>query len=185
MEEIQKYIDGLKSGKTILYPTDTVWGIGCDATNEEAVQKIIKIKKRAEGNSFIILVDSWHMVERYTPEFHAVCYELGDLAEKPLTIVYPNAKNIAPSALASDGSIGIRITKDPFCIKLIKGMRKPLISTSANLSGKPTPESFAEISEKIKERVDLIADHRQKEQLTNPSQIIKIDEDGTFTIIRR
>jgi L-threonylcarbamoyladenylate synthase len=184
MEDIQVYIDLLKSGKTILYPSDTIWALGCDATNEEACQKIMQLKNRTEGNSFIILVDGWHMVERYIPEFHEVCYELGDLAEKPLTIVYPNARNIAPSALAADGSIGIRITNDPTCVKLIKGMRKPLISTSANFSGKPSPQSYAEISDKIKANVDVIIEERLKEQMTTPSQIIKVDIDGTFKIIR-
>ncbi len=184
MEDIQHYINLLKSGKTILYPSDTVWGIGCDATNEEACQKIMEIKKRSPESSFIVLVDGWHMVERYIPEFHDVCYELGDLAEKPLTIIYPHAKNIAPCALAADGSVGIRITTDPTCIKLIKGLRKPLISTSANFSGKPTPESYAEISEKIKQSVDGIIEERLKEQMSTPSQIIKVDADGTFKIIR-
>ena len=184
MTDIQTYIDLLKSGKTILYPSDTIWGIGCDATNEEACQKIMSIKNRPAENSFIILVDGWHMVERYIPEFHEVCYELGDFAVRPLTIIYPNAKNIAPSALAEDGSIGIRITTDPTCIKLIKGMRKPLISTSANLSGKPSPQSFAEISDKIKSGVDGIIEERLKEQMTLPSQIIKVETDGTFKIIR-
>jgi len=185
MEDIQTYIDLLKSGKTILYPTDTIWGIGCDATNEEACQKIMSIKKRPSENSFIILVDGWHMVERYIPEFHDVCYELGDLAENPLTIIYPHAKNIAPSAVAEDGSVGIRITTDPTCIKLIKGLRKPLISTSANLSGKPSPESFDEISEKIKEGVDGIIMERLKQRMITPSQIIKVDTDGTIKIIRK
>ena len=177
MSDIQTYIDLLKTGKTILYPTDTIWGIGCDATNEDACQKIMSIKNRPAENSFIVLVDSWQMVERYIPEFHEVCYELGDAAVRPLTIIYPNARNLAPS-------VGIRITKDPTCIKLIRGLKKPLISTSANLSGKPSPHTFAEISDQIKKGVDGIIEERLTEQMTLPSQIIKIDEAGTFKIIR-
>ncbi len=184
MSDIQTYIDLLKTGKTILFPTDTIWGIGCDATNEDACQKIMSIKNRPAENSFIVLVDSWQMVERYIPEFHEVCYELGDAAVRPLTIIYPNARNLAPSVVAADGSVGIRITKDPTCIKLIRGLKKPLISTSANLSGKPSPHTFAEISDQIKKGVDGIIEERLTEQMTLPSQIIKIDEAGTFKIIR-
>lgn len=185
MIDIQEYIDLLKTGKIILYPTDTIWGIGCDATNEEACQKIMTLKNRPAENSFIILVDGWHMVERYIPEFHEVCYELGDYAVRPLTIIYPNARNLAPSAVAKDGSVGIRITTDPTCIKLIKGLKKPLISTSANLSGKPAPHNFAEIADKIKTGVDGIVMDRINEQMSAPSQVIKVETDGTFKIIRQ
>jgi len=142
------------------------------------------LKNREEETSFIMLVDSFQMIERYVPEFHEVCYELGDFAVTPLTIIYPNAKNIAPSVLAADGSVGIRITTDPTCIKLIKGLRKPLISTSANLSGKPTPMNYDEISEEIKKGVDGIIEERLKERMSSPSQIIKVETDGTFKIIR-
>lgn len=182
--DITEYIELLRTGKTILYPTDTIWGLGCDATNEEACQKIMSLKNRPAENSFIILVDSFQMVERYVPEFHEVCYELGDCADKPLTIIYPNARNLAPSAVAKDGSVGIRITKDPLCIKLIRGLKKPLISTSSNLSGKPFPQTFSEISDQIKKGVDGIVMERINERMTTPSQIIKIDESGTFKIIR-
>lgn len=185
MIDIQEHIDLLKTGKIILYPTDTIWGIGCDATNEEACQKIMTLKNRPAENSFIILVDGWHMVERYIPEFHEVCYELGDYAVRPLTIIYPNARNLAPSAVATDGSVGIRITTDSTCIKLIKGLKKPLISTSANLSGKPAPHNFAEISDKIKTGVNGIVMDRINEQMTSPSQVIKVETDGTFKIIRQ
>jgi L-threonylcarbamoyladenylate synthase len=184
MTDLTEYIELVRSGKTILYPTDTIWGLGCDATNEEAVQKIIALKNRPAENSFIILVDSFQMVERYIPEFHEVCYELGDYADKPLTIIYPNARNLAPSVVAKDGSVGIRITKDPLCIKLIKGTRKPLLSTSANLSGKPFPQTFSEISDQLKKGVDGIIEERTTEKMTLPSQIIKVDVDGTFKIIR-
>ncbi len=184
MDDIQSYIDLLKTGKTILYPTDTIWGLGCDATNEDACQKIFTLKNRSVESSFIVLVDSFQMVERYIPEFHEVCYELGDCADTPLTIIYPHARNLAPSVLAKDGSVGIRITKDPLCIKLIRGLKKPLISTSANLSGKPHPQTFAEISDQIKKGVDGIIEQRLTERMTTPSQIIKVDTDGTVKIIR-
>jgi L-threonylcarbamoyladenylate synthase len=182
--DLQTCIDTLKRGKTILYPTDTIWGLGCDATNEEACQKIMALKHRPSENSFIILVDSFQMVERYVPEFHEVCYDLGDYADKPLTIIYPNARNLAPSAVAADGSVGIRITRDPLCIQLIKGLKKPLISTSANLSGKPHPQTFSEISEQLKKGVDFVMEERLTEKMIAPSQIIKVGVDGSFKIIR-
>lgn len=178
------HIELLKAGKTILYPTDTIWGIGCDATNEMACQKIMEIKNRPENKSFIVLVDGFPMLERYVPEFHEVCYDLADLATSPLTIIYPNAKGIAKSALATDGSVGIRITKDPVCLKLIRGMRKPLLSTSANLSGEKNPESFDEINPRIKDMVDGIVEERLTEKMTKASQIIKIELDGTVKVIR-
>jgi len=113
-------IEVLKNGGTILYPTDTIWGIGCDATNEEACQKIIKMKNRPEEKSFILLMDGFQMLEKYVPDFNEVCYDLVELSEDPLTIIYPSAKGIAPSILASDGTVGIRITKYPICLKLIR-----------------------------------------------------------------
>src|SRR5690606_33095614 len=179
MEEI---IEGLKKGSTVLYPTDTVWGLGCDATNEEACQKILALKNRPEEKSFILLVDNFNMIERYIPEFHEICYDLADLAVKPLTIIYPNAKGLAPSVIAADGSVGIRITQDPNCLKLIKGIRKPLVSTSANISGQPTPTSFSEIDESIKTNVDFIVKERLTEKMTTPSQIIKIGINGDVKV---
>lgn len=184
MLEINDFVESLKKGGTILYPTDTIWGIGCDATNEEACQKIIQLKNRPKESSFIILVDSFQMVERYVPDFHEVCYELADNADKPLTIIYPNSRNLAPSVIAEDGTVGIRITKDPNCIKLIKALKKPLLSTSANLSGKPFPLTFDEINNQIKNGVDLIFEDRLKEKMDTPSQIIKIELNGGVKIIR-
>lgn len=177
-------IEVLKNGGTILYPTDTIWGIGCDATNEEACQKIIKIKNRPEEKSFILLMDGFQMLEKYVPDFNAVCYDLVDLSEDPITIIYPSAKGIAPSILASDGTVGIRITKDPICLKLIRGLRKPIVSTSANPSGKPIPSNFSEIDPLIKQGVDAILEERTNEQMTIPSKIIKIGLDGSVKIIR-
>ncbi len=178
-------IEQLKDGKVILYPTDTIWGIGCDATNEEACKRIIELKKRAANKSFIVLVDGFQMLEKYVPEFHEICYDLADLATSPLTIIYPNAKGLASSVLAEDGSVGIRITQDPLCVKLIRGMKKPLVSTSANISNHPNPTCFSEIDESLKKDVDGTVFERLNETMNLPSQIIKIDLDGTVKIIRK
>lgn len=178
-------LETLKNGGTILYPTDTIWGIGCDATNDEACQKIMQIKNRPAEKSFVILVDSIQMIEKYIPEFPEVCYDLVDLADKPLTIIYPNARNLAPTVLAADGSVGIRVTKDPLCVKLIRSMRKPLVSTSANLSGEPNPTRFAEIHSSIKENVNFVVLERLEEVRTSASQIIKIGTDSSIQIIRK
>ncbi|MGV3630807.1 MAG: L-threonylcarbamoyladenylate synthase [Bacteroidota bacterium] len=185
MTDKTEIIETLKNGGTILYPTDTVWGLGCDATNEEACRKILQIKKRPENKSFIVLVDSFLMLERYVPEFPEVCYDLADLATRPLTLIYPNARGLAPSILAEDGSVGIRITKDPLCLALIRGLKKPLVSTSANISGEKTPGSFAEISEEVKSGVDFIVRERLTESCDVPSQIIKIGKDNSVQIIRK
>jgi L-threonylcarbamoyladenylate synthase len=181
---IDETIEVLKNGGTILYPTDTIWGIGCDATDETACQKILDIKNRPNEKSFIVLVDSVAMLEKYVPEFHSVCYDLIDLSEKPLTIIYPSATDLAQTILAEDGSIGIRITKDPICLKLIRSIRKPIVSTSANLSGEKIPTCFDEIAAALKNGVDAIVNERLTEKMTTPSQIIKIGIDGSVKIIR-
>ncbi|MCO4815223.1 MAG: threonylcarbamoyl-AMP synthase [Flavobacteriales bacterium] len=183
--DIRKNVEILKEGGTALYPTDTIWGIGCDATNEEACQKILKIKNRPEDKSFIILVDNFNMLERFIPEFQEVCYDLVDLATKPLTIIYPNAKGLAPSILAKDGSIGIRITEDPICLKLIRGMRKPIVSTSANISGEKSPTCFDDVSDIIKENVDTIVEANLHREMNQPSQIIKVGLNGSVELIRK
>lgn len=182
---MKKAIETLKNGGTILYPTDTIWGIGCDATNEEACQKILEIKQRPENKSFVLLVDGFAMLERFIPEFQEVCYDLADFANKPLTIIYPNAKGLAPSVLAKDGSVGIRITKDANCLKLIRSIRKPIVSTSANISGQGNPTCYDEIDERIINGVDSIVEEKQEMKMTTPSQIIKVDLDGKVTVIRK
>lgn len=174
----------LAQGGIILYPTDTIWGLGCDATNEEACQRILALKKRPENKSFILLVDGFQMLERYVPEFPAVCYDLVDTAIRPLTIVYPTSKGLAPSVVAEDGSVGIRITQDPICLALIRSMKKPLVSTSANLSGEAVPANFAQIPEVIKKGVDHIVMERLTENCTQASQIIKIGLDSSVRVIR-
>ena len=183
--KIKESIELIKNGGTLLYPSDTIWGLGCDATNETACQKLLSIKNRPAQKSFIILVDGFAMLERYVPEFHEVCYDLADFTEKPLTIIYPNVKGIAPTVLAEDGSVGIRITKDSNCLQLIKGIRKPIVSTSANLSGEPHPQNFDEISWSVKENVDGILEERLSEKMVTPSQLIKIEIDGSFKILRK
>lgn len=172
----------LKNGATLLYPTDTIWGLGCDATNEDACQQISKIKNRPTDKSFIVLVDGFQMLEKYVPDFHPVCY---DLADNLLTIIYPSARGLAPSVLAEDGSVGIRITKDPICLKLIRELRKPIVSTSANKSGEKSPASFSDVSSKIKEEVDIIVQQRLNETMDKASQVIKVNLDGTFKILRK
>ncbi|MBL1281611.1 MAG: threonylcarbamoyl-AMP synthase [Fluviicola sp.] len=182
---MNKPIQALKNGGTILYPTDTIWGIGCDATDEKACQKILEIKQRPENKSFIILVDNFAMLERYIPEFQEVCYDLADFASKPLTIIYPKAKGLAPSILAKDGSVGIRVTNDPICQKLIRSIRKPIVSTSANLSGEKNPTCFDEINEAIKSGVDAIVEERLFDKMEKASQIVKVGIDGKVEVLRR
>ncbi len=174
----------LKAGETILFPTDTIWGLGCDATNEAACQKIMDIKNRPAEKSFVVLVDGFQMIEKYIPEFAEVCYELADLSEKPLTIVYPDAQKLAPSVIAQDGSVGIRITKDPICLQLIRSLKAPIVATSANLSGEHFPTCFDDIHPTIKERVACVVTERMTEKCSTPSQIIKIDKDSSIKIIR-
>ncbi|MCO5259430.1 MAG: L-threonylcarbamoyladenylate synthase [Crocinitomicaceae bacterium] len=183
--EFAYIVEKLKNGATMLYPTDTIWGLGCDATNEEACQKILAIKNRPTAKSFIVLVDGFPMLERYVPDFHPICYDLADLAIRPLTIIYPNAKGFAPSVVAEDGSVGIRITKDPICLQLIRGLRKPIVSTSANLSGEKSPISFDTISPEIKSEVDVTITQRMNERMEKASQIIKVGLGGQVQIIRK
>lgn len=185
MIDLTKHIEKLREGGIILYPTDTIWGIGCDATNDEACQRIAALKGRSDDKSFVLLADGFPMIQKYIPEFPEVCYDLADFATKPLTIIYPNAKGLAPSVLAQDGSVGIRITTDPICLKLIRAMRKPLVSTSANITGQPSPTEFMDIDVRITNGVDAIVEDRLTEKRTKASQIIKIGLGGQVKIIRK
>lgn len=185
-EEIRKALEVLKAGGTILYPTDTVWGLGCDATNKEAVEKIFRIKQREESKSLIVLVDNDQKLNRYLVDVPAMAWDLIEFSERPITIIYPGARGLAPNAVADDGSVGIRMTKDEFCQKLIGRLNKPLISTSANISGQPTPSNFREISPEIIKSVDYVVNWRQNETHNPPpSTIIKLAMNGEFTIIRK
>ncbi|RZK71474.1 MAG: threonylcarbamoyl-AMP synthase [Pedobacter sp.] len=184
--EIDKALSVLKNGGVILYPTDTVWGLGCDATNEAAVAKINLIKGRASDKSFIILLDNDNKIQSYVSEVPDVAYELIEYSENPLTIIFSGAKNLAPGVINNDGTVGIRIVKHDFCLQLLQKFRKPITSTSANISGSPTPQTFDEISEEIKDAVDYIVDWEQ--QITTPkkpSTIMKLGPGGQFSFIRR
>ncbi|WP_207765227.1 L-threonylcarbamoyladenylate synthase [Solitalea longa] len=183
-KEIEKSLEVLKSGGILLYPTDTIWGLGCDATNPEAVEKIIQIKKR-EGKSFIVLLENLNDLFRYVKEVPDVAYELIELSEKPLTVVFDGGKGLAPNVLNADGSVGIRVVKHPFCEQLIRKFRKPIVSTSANISGNPSAMSFDEISEEIKQGVDYVVDFERSKKSAAPSSIIKLGNGGLIKILRK
>jgi L-threonylcarbamoyladenylate synthase len=184
-EEIKKSLAVLKKGGTILYPTDTIWGIGCDATNEKAVEKVYRIKKRMETKSLIILLDDASKIQRHVRTIPDIAWDLMKNVNRPLTIIYPNAYNIARNVIADDGSIAIRIVKNDFCRKLIEKFGKPIVSSSANISGDPSPVVFNNISKEIIRQVDYVVSLYQGvlEQF-RPSQIIKLNENGEFKIIR-
>ncbi len=185
-EQVNKALEVLKNGGIILYPTDTIWGLGCDATNETAVAKINQIKGRAAEKSLIILLDNDNKLQSYVTEIPDVAYELIEYAENPLTIVFSGAKNLAKNVINQDGSIGIRIVKHDFCEQLLQRFRKPIVSTSANLGGQPSPKFFDEISEEIKAAVDYIVDLEQEEHTPkNPSTIIKLGPSGQFEFLRK
>jgi L-threonylcarbamoyladenylate synthase len=184
--EIEKTLNVLKNGGVILYPTDTVWGLGCDATNEQAVSKINEIKGRSNDKSFIILLDTDAKLQSYVTEIPDVAYDLIEYAEHPLTIIFSGAKNLAKNVINEDGSVGVRIVKHDFCQQLIQRFRKPLTSTSANISGEPAPRFFDEISEEIKEAADYIVDLEQDLRIERkPSTIMKLAPGGQFSFIRR
>ncbi len=185
-DEINKALEVLKQGGLILYPTDTIWGIGCDATNQEAVDRVFKLKGRAEEKSLIILLDTANKLPSYVREVPDIAYDLVEFAENPLTIIYSGAKNLAGNAIAPDGSVGIRIVKHAFCEQLINRFRKPIISTSANLSGQPAPSNFSEISEEVLQGVDYVVDWEQQDlSPKKPSTIMKLEPSGRFTFIRK
>jgi L-threonylcarbamoyladenylate synthase len=176
----------LKRGGVILYPTDTIWGIGCDATNADAVDRIYKIKQREDSKSMLVLMENPALLDRYVEDVPEIAWDLIEITTTPLTVIYPKAKNLAPNLVAADGSIGIRFTREEFSSELLKRFRKPLVSTSANVSGQPSPTCFKEISEAIKASVDYIVKYRQNDQATaKPSSIIKLETGGKIEIIRK
>ena len=175
----------MAAGGLILYPTDTIWGIGCDATNEEAVRKVYALKRRSDHKAMLLLMDSSAKLNYYVQEVPDVAWDLIELADSPLTVIYSGARNVAPNLLAEDGSVGIRITQEEFSHKLCERFRKPLVSTSANVSGAPSPANFSEISETIKSGVDYIVRYRQEDlSKAAPSHIIKLGTGGLVKIIR-
>lgn len=181
---MQKAIEILKNGGTILYPTDTIWGIGCDATNVEAIEKIFDIKKREHTKSMIILVESERRLQNLV-DVPEMAWEIIDLSEKPVTIVYENPRNLPKEILAEDGSIGIRLVKNDFCKKLITQLNQPLVSTSANLSGQKSPMKFSDISEEIKNAVDyIVPDFHDEVSEFSGSSVIKIWNDGRIKVLR-
>jgi L-threonylcarbamoyladenylate synthase len=185
-DDIKKSLNTLREGGIILYPTDTIWGLGCDPTNNTAVEKIFKIKSRSESKSLIILVDGLSMVERYVKDIPEIIFELADVSDSPLTIIYPKGKNLAAGVCSDDGSVGIRICHDEFCRELINKFRKPIVSTSANLSSKSLPENFNEIDKSVIEGVDFVVRYRQDDrQKHTASRVIKVNPDGTIEIIRK
>lgn len=185
-EDIKKALEVLKNGGIILYPTDTIWGIGCDATNEDAVQRIYQVKKRADSKSMLVLMENPALLDRYVDEVPEVAWDLIDVATTPLTVIYPGAKNLAKNLVAEDGSIGIRFTKEAFTSQLLQRFRRPIVSTSANISGEKPPAVFAQISEEIKKQVDYIVEYRQDDNTaTQPSSIIKLGAGGQIEIIRK
>ncbi len=183
--DIKKAVEVLRAGGVILYPTDTIWGLGCDATNKEAVEKIYRIKKRDDSKSMLVLIDNPAKLNSYIDVVPELAWDLIDLADKPLTIIYPNAKNLASNIVASDGTVGIRVTNEDFSRALCQRFRMPIVSTSANISGTAAPSVFSEITEEIKSAVDYIVSFRQEETGSpSPSGIIKLGVNGEITVAR-
>jgi L-threonylcarbamoyladenylate synthase len=179
-------LEVVRCGGLLLYPTDTLWGIGCDATNAQAVEKIFALKQRAESKSLIVIADSMTMVERYMQRVPSVAYDLVDAALQPLTIIYPQAVGLAPNAIAADGSIAIRVVQHAFCRALLRRFGKPVVSTSANISGAPAPATFRDISDTIKQGVDFIVPALMDKGATGkPSAILKLGLTGEVQIIRK
>jgi L-threonylcarbamoyladenylate synthase len=185
-EDIRDSLINLRKGGIILYPTDTIWGLGCDATNPSAVERIFRIKSRSNSKSLFILVNGEQMLERYVRDIPEIVFELTSVSDSPLTIIYPNGKNLAAGVCSEDGSVGIRICHDEFCRELINRFRKPIVSTSANFSGNPSPENFGEIDKSVIDAVDFVVKYRQDDPLKySASPVIKVEQNGTIKIIRK
>ncbi len=185
-EDIRRALDVLNKGGVILYPTDTIWGIGCDATNEEAVSRVYAIKRRTDAKALITLVDSEAKIQGYVREIPDVAWQLIDCSTRPLTIIYDGARHLAPNLLAEDGSVAIRLTREAFSRELCLRFHRPIVSTSANLSGEPSPATFDDISEDIKQAVDYVCTSRRDDRTpARPSSIIKLAANGEVKIIRK
>jgi L-threonylcarbamoyladenylate synthase len=185
--DIKQALQVLRNGGVILYPTDTIWGLGCDATNKEAVKKIYEIKKRTDNKSLIVLMDSVNRLGSYVDDIPDVVYDMIEFSENPLTLILEGAKYLADNVINSeDNSVGIRIISEPFCNKLIQQFRKPIVSTSANISGEQTPAIFDEISDNIINSVDYVVNYRQNDLIkAKSSSIIKIGKNNSVKIIRK
>lgn len=185
-DDIKKAVEVMKNGGVILYPTDTVWGIGCDATNAEAVAKVYKIKQRDDSKALICLVDSDARLQRYVRNAPEVAWNVMELATKPTTVIFDEAVNLAPNLIAEDGSIAMRITNEEFSKELCYRFQKPIVSTSANISGQPAAQNYCDISEELLNAVDYVCfSRRQEHKPHTPSSIIKINNNGEIDIIRK
>lgn len=184
-QAIREAVQVLNRGGVILYPTDTVWGLGCDATNSEAVRRIFAIKRRADSKAMLSLTDAVGRVDYYFDRVPEIAWDLWEVADKPLTLILPRARNVAPELIAEDGTMGMRITHEAVSNALCARLRRPLVSTSANISGEPTARCYADISEEVKQAVDYIVPLRQNEAHNPaPSGIIKVDDGGLIQVIR-
>lgn len=185
-KDIERCIDVLRSGGLIIYPTDTVWGIGCDATDSDAVGKVFALKRRADSKALITLVDSVAALERIVDDVPEVAYQLIDVAVEPMTIVYDKGTGVAPELLAADGSIGVRITTEAFSQELCRRFRRPIVSTSVNISGQPSPHCFNEIDQHLLESVDYVCESgRDKPWASKPSTVLKLSSGGVISILRK
>lgn len=184
-EEIKKAVEVLEKGGLILYPTDTIWGIGCDATNEDAVKKVYELKKRSDSKALIVMIDNSVKLDYYVDRVPDIAWDLIEVTDKPLTIIYDNARNLASNLIAEDGSLAIRVTEEAFSKELCKRFRKAIVSTSANVSGEPSPANFSEISDVIKNGVDYVVNFRREEKTkSKSSSIIKLGASGEIKVIR-
>lgn len=187
-EDLHRAVEVLRAGGVIVYPTDTVWGIGCDATNEAAVRRVYELKHRADTKSMLVLLDGAGKLQGYVEQVPSVAWDLLETSEgqRPLTIIYPGAKNLAPNLIAEDGSIGIRITSEPFSRALCEQLRRPVVSTSANISGEPTAKNFNQISQAVLDAADYVCLYRRDdEEEKRPSSIIKLGVNNEVEIIRK
>jgi L-threonylcarbamoyladenylate synthase len=183
--EVHNAFEVIKNGGIILYPTDTVWGIGCDATNPEAIAKIYALKQREDSKSMIVLMNGDKMMYNVFSAIPDLAWDLWELSEKPTTLILDNPKNIAENLIAADKTLGVRIIKEPFCFKLLERMKKPIVSTSANISGMETPKTFKEISPEIIKGVDYVVNLQRDKVCKNPSTIIKLSLDNQVKVIRK
>lgn len=185
-DDIRTAVEVMNRGGVILYPTDTIWGIGCDATNPEAVKRVYEIKRRDDSKALITLVDSEAKIEFYVRDVPNVAWNLIDVSDSPLTLIYDGARNLAPNLIADDGSVAIRLTKEPFSSRLCRAFRRAIVSTSANVSGEPSPKTFSQISEEVLSAVDYVCTSRRNEREPHkPSSVIKIGAGGEIKIIRK
>lgn len=183
--EVHNAFEVIKNGGIILYPTDTIWGIGCDATNEEAVRKIYALKQREETKSMIVLMNGDRMLHSVFHNIPEVAWQILELSENPTTLILDQPKNVAKNIIAPDNTLGMRLVKEPFCFKLMERMKRPLVSTSANISGAPSPQSFKEISPDILQGVDYVVQLHHDKVNAKPSTIIKLTQDAQVTVIRK